>query len=315
MQNTRIRENAMASGESASSGIVFLELLPEIRNHIYKCLLVEDEQICLTARRRYREDELGRSLGKPDRNNVRVARDEVIYSDDRRCHNHSGHRSVPPSRANISSTCRQVYEEAMPILYGNNQFSFPRAWDLSEFLGLVGQQAQHIRCVRIRSGGLHRDKPRLVLKKLCVAKSLRKLYIDHTDICVRHERSGKLDTIIKDCAGLVQFLHDSYRRQSLNLNALDAIALHLETHARHMEEASESAPLSYPYRTKGVACVKCKCLCRDVKQRHAVLQAKFREGMEKALKRLISREERIKKNIETAVSDGCLDPRLMAVSS
>ncbi|PIA91637.1 hypothetical protein CB0940_09589 [Cercospora beticola] len=91
----------------ASGAVGFLDLPPELRNRIYKLCLIADSSIRCAGYLRL-------DLGK-------------VTSD------MSGWDTPPGLVTNLLSTCKQVYQEAMPVLYGNNAFYLHSAGYRSQF--------------------------------------------------------------------------------------------------------------------------------------------------------------------------------------
>lgn len=108
----------------ASDSFRFMDLPPEIRNMIYNCALSsQNHAVHLTG----------------SRQNTLAAYWE----------NSRGVYSRVSGSTGIVTTCRQVYEESVPILYGGNDFEFRCTTTLSIFMTGIGSAAQYLRKIPV----------------------------------------------------------------------------------------------------------------------------------------------------------------------
>lgn len=120
------------------------------------------------------------------------------------------------------------------------------------------------------------------------AKFLKKLYIDHYDVCQRSRDYYKLPKsdevakrVAKDCKEMLQLLEKSYEEGGVTFNALDIVDYYLQpccgcpgtarAHNRQMLVATQ--------RELG----SCQCACGEAGQQHERMRQELRKWMGKVL--------------------------------
>jgi hypothetical protein len=139
----------------STSGVSFLDLSAEIRNKIYGHLLTSPDKVRITDAKR----------GDFSSAAVRFGNKGRLFS-------------------SILSTCREIRNEAAPMLYGSNTFSFFSGMPFMLFMIQIGSNAEFIRHVRIEhvgeksfvEQGVHFLKGTKVLKTLEFARSARNAF-------------------------------------------------------------------------------------------------------------------------------------------
>ncbi|KXL43874.1 hypothetical protein M433DRAFT_5295 [Acidomyces richmondensis BFW] len=151
----------------------FLDLPPELRMMIYSFLFEEPEPITIIR---------FKTRGLPRR---------LVMSSFMEVEKHRGLEwdaksgtwiNQPPSKLALLAVSKQVLQEAGPVMYGNNIFSFERVSYMREFLSIMGNMRRHLREVRIKKGGYTSSHMRGALNLLKSAKGLRSLSLDIHDI-------------------------------------------------------------------------------------------------------------------------------------
>lgn len=147
----RAANNVSAGGQlQTAAGIGTLDKLPpEIRNRIYKMVLVNEERVKLQsyqplAKLHYVTNGQATS---------RTSHDEVAPVDHKRntshrCQQWDGKRWIEvPSKTALTRVNKQLHAETSSILYGFNFFDFKTTSALERFLKQIGNNKQHIRTV------------------------------------------------------------------------------------------------------------------------------------------------------------------------
>ncbi|KAK5699345.1 hypothetical protein LTR17_023314 [Elasticomyces elasticus] len=131
---------------ATNNAIGFLDLPPEIRSVIYGLALRLEKPLQLNGR-----------LGSPPSvvNYVYSPHLYILYGkEDEIEHVQPAHPTTPNLNVNLLQVSRQVYDEAVPILYGANTFAFSaigRASDalLHSFLQEIGTSRKHLRHIKL----------------------------------------------------------------------------------------------------------------------------------------------------------------------
>lgn len=83
----------------------------------------------------------------------------------------------------LLSLSKQIFKEAAPVLYSDNQFSFEDSRDLNVWLDTIGSMRSFVRHIHLGEGGWHTNIARSVITKLKDATDLRSFSIYHANMC------------------------------------------------------------------------------------------------------------------------------------
>ncbi|PPJ55629.1 hypothetical protein CBER1_03750 [Cercospora berteroae] len=183
----------------ASSTVGFLDLPPELRNRIYELVLVARSNGPTVLMPRLRPD-----LGEIQRGFMSPITFPHQY--DRREWNTSDPTSfgLVPS---LLATCKQIYQEALPVLYGNNPFLIAADTDEIKYTRREGalELPRAVQAMRIVE--LHGGKKQVIVKSLLlVLQNMLDLDTLRIDLLLR--RNFTLPrTMANGLLPLVQKLH------------------------------------------------------------------------------------------------------------
>ena len=225
---------ANASNGSQSVGIGDLEILPpEIRNKIYKMVLVEAESVKLQY---YQPIEKLHYVinGKTTSRRAGV---EVALVSHKRISTHRGQQWVGnkwievPSNTALLQVNKQLNAEASSILYGFNSFDFTTTKALESFLKQIGDNKQHLREIGLSyaPSGHSMSAGRRATTALLAAKSLHTLKL--TNIPVENIRADSqlvtdyISDHVEMFLPLLTSLHASFQADGLDAKILDVLKL------------------------------------------------------------------------------------------
>jgi len=198
------------------------KLPPEIRNRIYKFVLVESERVKL------------QSFQPNDKQHYvvngkwtsRVADKEVAPINHKRDSEHRGQiwngcRWIEiPSKTALTMVNKQLIAEISSILYGFNDFDFTTIVLLERFLNQIGDNKKYLRAVGSGSRAI---------TALTVARSLHTLSVTHLAIEILdiHSDLVKLSIIdhVEMFAPLLSVLHASLQARGRGADILDVVKI------------------------------------------------------------------------------------------
>ncbi|EME42220.1 hypothetical protein DOTSEDRAFT_25854 [Dothistroma septosporum NZE10] len=281
----------MAETADEEATVTFEDLPAEIRVKIYGYVLTEPEGIALCAF----NPKVDERKAAPRRvTGPRLIRDNNVDKY-HRGETYDRKKKVwvlsTPLRTAILYVNKQIYFEATQVLLGTNHFSFRNTNALDNCLDLLGSRAQHLRFVYIGGHGYMKKHVKKTFTKLGTsARFLKKLYIDHFDMCKSSHRSdNREDWMIKrvanECKRMLKLLGKSYQKGGVVFNALDIVDFYLQPCTeRHRHQQATPSPHD---RKMNVAMVygraSCKCRCAQAEQKHERMRQELRRRLAKAL--------------------------------
>lgn len=182
----------------------FMDLPIELRTEVYGYLLTESHAIILDLKRSWWP-----------------ARSERLTLVAKVSHPCSIGKHLALLRIN-----RQVHEEATPVLYGGNCFSFETRAAFAKFLEVLGKRARHLRIVELLRMNWDSSRNGEILSKLRIATKLDKLMINHSEICPsvnQHPPHQIIEWVASDLKPLMVALDESYAREYRSRRAYDAL--------------------------------------------------------------------------------------------
>jgi hypothetical protein len=199
----------------------------------------------------------------------------------------------PASKLSILSTCKQVHQEAVAVLYGKQTFEFIHMRELRDCLPLLGNNIKYLRFISVSTYGYVADRKsaREVLKTLVAAKGLRKIYLSHFELCKEtvenahghHEVAHKspaltAEELVKNAEPLLRSLHVSYKGH--NLSVMDLLEIELRGPCVHQwyshpRPGHRFGPAGYPRSCKSL------CICGTESQCNEKKQAEVRDEIAK----------------------------------
>ncbi|PPJ54959.1 hypothetical protein CBER1_08969 [Cercospora berteroae] len=149
---------------------------------------------------------------------------------------------------NITATCKIVYREATPILYGHNEFKFDRGTrELGSFMNEISESAQYVSAARVDHMSDNRKQTKAIFVLLKKCKALSKLTVGYS---LWHSHAGP-EAVAKSLGPLARLLHKNQQKKQ-DLKARDVLdGLHfpgVQVHrdlrdavARQAEEVNRAA--------------------------------------------------------------------------
>ncbi|KAK4892607.1 hypothetical protein LTR27_008883 [Elasticomyces elasticus] len=173
---------------------------------------------------------------------------------------------------------KQIFNEAVSVLYGTNTFEFAIALDLRLFLQTIGDMRKHLRQLRLTNLQGYAPTHRLpVFDLLRDAKGMRTIRYHHAMICedasVTKDDRG-LDALIKDSTGLLKVL---YKAQEEGAEGVDVLGLFVFEH--YHDEICVSCFGGQPELCSKKEVRACKVGCTELPAHCAVLMARARKAV------------------------------------
>lgn len=149
----------------------------------------------------------------------------------------------PPSAYAILRTSKKIFEEAAPVAYGHNTFSFPLLSDVNLFLANIGEMRSHLRHIGLGRNGWQVSYVRTVSNKLKDAKGLRTLRLHRTSFrsapMPRYPAYGiRIERLVEGLLPLLRTLRKEQEKKQTSQSILNFIRLDKEDCPRCREKIS-----------------------------------------------------------------------------
>jgi hypothetical protein len=204
----------------------FMDLPVELRTIIYELLLVEEELVSIVprkSRRKGRRHVQSRLHIAPAHSGLRW--DKKTWDTEK-----GRWADAAIGCLALAQTNKQIAQEVLPVVYGQNTFGFESTGGMLSFLDTIGSSRQFLRHVE-----LYRDLryeggcgPK-VFNSLNTAMNLRSFGICHLNICSRQGRkrgSCTLKQFLSDALPFLRMLHDSLqKRLDVDITVLDVVKI------------------------------------------------------------------------------------------
>jgi len=279
------------------------KLPPEIRNRIYKFVLVESERVKLQS---YQPTDKLHYVVNGKRTS-RIADKEVAPVDHKRDSDHRGQKwngdewIEIPSKTALTMVNKQLNAETSSILYGFNDFDFTTTVSLERFLNQIGDNKKYLRAVGLICSptGHQLASGSRAMTALMVARSLHTLSVTHLAIEIMDVHSEIVKLSIQDhvemFAPLLSSLHASLQARGRGADILDVVKIkhRLPGDRPHRAEISCPGymhcrntcfwhdPEKTIYHLDESDCSDDECIeeCQEYRARYAHLKAVVREAV------------------------------------
>lgn len=217
----------------------------------------------------------------------------------------------------LLKACRQLKEEAAPVLNDSNIFIFALDWFLKLFLERSPQMSQHLRCIKIEQNCVDKGLFLRTATPLIAARVLRQLKSAHDDFCFDSPESPKaqnrvnrdIASLVNNCLPLLRSLQAGIRETNVKTDILGLIEISLEPcanrdeHGHHLHDPSgwtyaagfpdvpwtkEPQPRRlFRYGNQAGDNAYCACICADAEANNDKLNQRLRAEVAKQLGLLV----------------------------
>ncbi|KAF2165070.1 hypothetical protein M409DRAFT_24456 [Zasmidium cellare ATCC 36951] len=247
----------------------FMDFPPEIRNIVYDMLFQEAEDIEIVT---------FKSKFSGQRAVRRGFKRQSKHPGDTWNPQKSNWEHQTPSVHSLLKTCQQIKEEAAPVAYGSNRFSFNGLPELKAFLSGIGTMRQFLRQIRLVYGSYHHTVAATTFHKLKDAKDLQSVTFPHDMVCgdCRPERLGRKSITIRDVLvhtkPFLKAFHKAQKSKDDPVNVPDIICVAPETWPRFCEDGEMGRSCTCTYLGDPSS-------CRERLQHTKEVQVDFRKAV------------------------------------
>ena len=276
------------------------KLPPELRNRIYKFVLVKDGRVKLQC---YQPQEGNLHYVRNGKRTWRVADREVAPVGHKRDPDHRGQYwerwggwKEIPSKTALTMVNKKLNSETSSVLYGCNTFDFTTTVALERFLKLIGDNKKHLRAVGLSCSpvGHALASGSRAMTALMVAKSLHTLSltnfpVEHIEMELQLARNSIKDHV-EMFAPLLISLHTSLRARGRGKDILNVVKINrrLPGERPHRSEISCAGHCGKTcvwhrrdkpvyHLAEGDCSETCKQVCQDYRARYEFLKAVLKE--------------------------------------